>query len=71
MYLTDELKFAVESISMIKLISAPINILLAFLSSYLSSTEPFKYQFYISLTTVLMSTYNVLVMLGTFDKENP
>jgi Na+/melibiose symporter-like transporter len=42
-YLTTDLKFPKESLSGIKIISAPANLICAVLSSYLSSEKPFRF----------------------------
>ena len=69
-YLTNDLGFPKENFSIIKVVCTPINIMFAFLSGYLSSSKPFEYQSYNLLALVLLSTYSILVLLGTFPKAD-
>lgn len=69
-YMTNDLGFPIESLSMIKVICTPFNIAFAFLSSYLSSKEPFKFQFYNLLIMAILCSYSVLFMLGTFPEKD-
>lgn len=68
-YLTNELKFSKESLSFVKMISAPANIACSIISSYLSSEKPFKYIFYTTIACILVSSYSVLVMCYNFPKD--
>jgi len=45
-YMTNELGFSRENLSMIQVISAPCEIIFTVLSSYLSSSRPFRFQFF-------------------------
>lgn len=65
-YLTNDLGFPVENLSMIKMVCTPINIVLSFLFGYLSADRPFTYQFYGLIGLIIASSYSVLVLLGTF-----
>jgi hypothetical protein len=70
-YLTNDLGFPKEKLSIIKVVCTPFNIVCAMISGYLSASDPFRYQFYIQITLILLSSYSVLVLLGTFpDKEH-
>ena len=65
-YLTNDLGFPKENFSIIKVVCTPLNIMFAFVSGYLSSSQPFVYQSYNLLALILLSTYSILVLLGTF-----
>jgi len=68
-YLTDELKFSKESLSFVKMISAPANIISSLISSYISSEKPFTYIYYTTLVCIIISLYNVLVLCQFFPKD--
>ena len=42
-YLTNDLGFPKENLSIIKVVCTPLNIMFAFLSGWLSSSQPFRY----------------------------
>ena len=70
-YLTNDLGFPKEDLSMIKMILTPINIAMAFILGHFSQGKPFTFQFLGLTCLVLASSYDVLFLLGTFpDKEN-
>ena len=52
-----------------KIISAPANIICAFLSSYLSASKPFKFLFQITVVCIVFNSYSIFVLIGTFPKE--
>lgn len=62
-YLTNELNFSKESLSLVKIVSAPANIIVAFVSGYFASSKPFTYFFYTSVFCIFSCSYSVLVML--------
>ena len=68
-YLTDELKFSKESLSFVKMISAPANIVCSILSGYMSGEKPFTCMRYITLVMIGMCCYNIFVLLGNFPKK--
>lgn len=68
-YLTDELKFSKENMSSMQLISAPANILCSVLSGYFSAKKPFTYMFYTSLACICLNSYNVLVLIYRFPRD--
>lgn len=67
--MTNELKFSRESLSLMKIVSAPANIICAIISSYLSSEKPFRFFYQITLVCMSLSCYNVLVLLRNFPKD--
>lgn len=68
-YLTDELKFSKESLSSIRIISAPANILASIMSGYLSASKPFTFMYQMSLLCVVVSSYAVLVLIWNYPKD--
>ena len=69
-YMTNELKFSRESLSLMKIVSAPANIICAIVSSYLSSERPFRFFFQITIFCMCLSCYSILVLLRNFP-TNP
>lgn len=67
--MTDELKFSKESLSFVRVVSAPANIVCAMLSSYLASEKPFKLLYYVTLFCVLIRSYSVLVLVQYFPTD--
>lgn len=71
MYLTNDLSFPKETLSMIRVVSTPLNILLAGLSGYMATGDPFPLVAKAKLLHMLCSSYCILVLLWTFpDKES-
>jgi len=68
-YMTNDLKFSRESLSLVKVVSAPANIVCAILSSYLSSAKPFKFFYYTTCWCMFMSCYSIFVLLRTFPSD--
>ena len=68
-YLTNELNFSKESLSMVKIVSAPANIIVAFVSGYFASSKPFTFFFYTTILCIFVRSYSVLVMLQNFPKD--
>ena len=68
-YLTNELHFSKESLSLVKIVSAPANIIVAFASGYFASSKPFTFFFYTSVFCIFACSYSVLVMLQNFPKD--
>lgn len=62
-YLTNELNFSKESLSLVKIVSAPANIIVAFLSGYFAAGKPFTFFYYTTVFCILSRSYSVLVML--------
>ena len=69
-YLTNDLGFPKENLSIIKVICTPLNIMFALVSGYLSSSQPFVYQSYNLIALVCISTYSILVLLATFPSQD-
>ena len=67
--MTNELKFSRESLSLMKIVSAPANIICAIVSSYLSSERPFRFFYKITIVCMCMSCYSILVMLRNFPTD--
>ena len=63
------MKFSKESLSFIKMISAPFNIFTSLVSSYLASENPFTYVFYTTVACILVSSYSILVMCKNFPAD--
>ncbi len=68
-YLTNDLGYAKENLSLIKVFCTPFNILLAGFSAFFSKGDPFKYLFYIHIASVILCTYYVFVTLGMMPKD--
>ena len=68
--MTNDLGFPKENLSIIKVVCTPLNIVFAFLSGYLTSSQPFLYQSYCMLAYVLIATYSILYLLATFPPED-
>ena len=68
-YLTNDLKFPAEKLSLIKVMLAPVEIVLSLVSGYLSSTKPFAFSYKIHILCSLISTYTILILFGFFPKE--
>ena len=69
-YLTNDLGFPKETLSLVQLVCTPLNIVFAGLSGYLTSGKPFPLQSYNLLIGMLVSSYSVLVLLGTFPPKD-
>ena len=70
MYLTNDLGFPKETLSLITVVCTPINIVFSFVSGYLASAAPFKIQTFILIVGILVNTYGVMVLLGTFPPKD-
>jgi hypothetical protein len=68
-YLTNDLKFPAEKLSMIQVVLAPVEIMFSFVSGYMSSTKPFAFCYWINLLCGLLSTYTILVLFAFFPSE--
>ena len=55
---------------MVKVICTPVNIFFAGISGYISNKDPFTYMYYLMLAIALVSTYAVLVLLGTMPTDH-
>ena len=53
---------------MIKVVSTPLNIVLAGMSGYLSSNDPFPMFAKVRIVHMLISSYCILVLLLTFPE---
>ena len=62
-YLTNDLSFPKENISMINVVSTPFSIMVSAGAGYLSSDNPFKVQCWALLVCMLANGYAVLVMI--------
>ena len=69
MYLTDELAFSKESLSLVKIVSAPSNIIVSFLSGWFSQKKPFRFLFWITVSMIITNSYAILIMLNYFPKD--
>jgi len=63
------MKFSKESLSFIKMVSAPANIVCSIVSSYLSSEKPFTYIFYTTIACICVSSYSILVLCYNFPTD--
>jgi len=54
---------------MVKVISAPANIICSFLSGYFSQDKPFTFVFQVTLFYALASSYSILVLIRNFPKD--
>ena len=54
---------------MVKVISAPANIICSFLSGYFSQDKPFTFIFKITIFYALVSSYSILVLIRNFPKD--
>ena len=68
-YLTDELKFPKESISSLMIVAAPANILCSIFSGYFTAKNPFKCIYWCTVAMIVISSYQVLVLIYNFPKE--
>ena len=69
-YLTNDLGYSKENLSLVKVICTPVNIFFAGLSGYVSNKDPFTYMYYLMVATTLVSTYAVIVLLGTMPTDH-
>ena len=65
-YLTNDLGFPKETLSMIQVVCTPLNILFAFMASYLASGKPYAIHSTAIFIEMALNTYGVLVLLQTF-----
>jgi len=63
------LGYSRENLSLVKLVCTPVNIVFAGISGYLSNKNPFLYMYYLMIALCIVSTYAVVVMLGTMPTE--
>ena len=68
-YLTNDMGFPKENLTIIKVVCTPLNIAVAFLTGGMAGKNPFKFHFTMLLVMSLLASYSVLVMLGTFPQE--
>ena len=69
-YLTNDLGFPKETLSMVTLVCTPLNIIFAGLSGYFAAGKPFPIQSFNLLAGIIVSSYSVLVLLGTFPAKD-
>lgn len=69
-YLTNDLGYSKENLSLVKVICTPFNIFFAGISGYVSNKDPFTYMYYLMLAMTLLSTYAVIVLLGTMPTDH-
>jgi len=62
-YLTNDLGFPKEDISIVKVVITPFSILIAIISGYLTGSEPFRFLSYAAIAGLLIANYNVLYLL--------
>ena len=65
-YLTNDLGFPKETLSLIQVVCTPLNILFAVISGYLASSKPFVIHSTAVFIEMALNTYGVLVLLQTF-----
>lgn len=65
-YLTNELGMPKENLSMMKVLFTPLNILLAFFSSYFAAKTPFYGVRLANIAEIFLYTYGIFVILGCF-----
>ena len=69
-YLTNDLGMPKESLSLMQVFFTPMNILLAFLSGYLTAKAPFRALMIAYSVDILLSAYSIFVLVGTFPAAN-
>jgi len=67
---TNDLGMPKESLSLIRLLFTPLNIVLAFFSSYLTAKAPFKAIRLAYAADMLVNAYGILVLAGTFPARD-
>ena len=65
-YLTNDLGFPKETLSLIQIVCTPLNILLGGVAGYLASNKPFVIHSWAIFIEMALNTYGVLVLLATF-----
>ena len=68
-YLTNDLDFPKETLSMIKVVCTPLNIMFAVVSGYMATGKPFNLQSWNLFVGMLVNFYSVMVLLGTFPEK--
>lgn len=68
--MTNDLGYSKENLSLVKVICTPVNIFFAGISGYVSNKDPFTYMYYLMFAITLVSTYAVLVLLGTMPADH-
>ena len=67
--MTNDLEFPKETLSMIKIVCTPLNIMFAVLSGYMATGKPFALQSWNLIIGMLVNFYSVMVLLGTFPEK--
>ena len=67
--MTNDLEFPKETLSMIKIVCTPLNIMFAVLSGYMATGKPFGLQSSNLIIGMLVNFYSVMVLLGTFPEK--
>lgn len=65
-YLTNDLGMPKENMSLMKVLFTPLNIVLAFFSSYLTARTPFYGLRLANMAEILLNAYGIFVIAGTF-----
>ena len=68
-YLTNDLGYSKENLSLVKIICTPVNIFLAVISGYLGNNNAFAYTYYLLIALCIVSSYAVLVLIGTMPTD--
>lgn len=69
-YLTNDLGYDKANLSSIKVICTPLNILLSAQVGFLSKNNAFRNLFYIGITYIIVASYAILVLMGTFPSSH-
>lgn len=67
-YLTNDLGFPRETISIIKVVLTPMSILISFLCSYFQTDKPFSRMYKIYFLQIAVASFGILYQLNTFPK---
>ena len=67
-YVTSELNMDMDSIASVKVFTTPFILVLAVVSGWLSSKNPFKTSCYIRIALVVFCSYSILFVLGTYPE---
>lgn len=70
LYLTTELGYPIENFSMMNILFSPLNIVLAFLSRYFITKNPFRTMAYATLLQMGVSAYAIFYIIGTFPQKD-
>jgi len=69
-YITNDLGMAKESLSLMRLLFTPLNIVLAFFSGFFTSKMPFRALRLAILFDILLNAYGMFYIIGTFPEKD-